>query len=118
MPTLRSKIIKLAHTHPELRKELLPILTEKTAAYNPTELLRVAKAVAALNLHTAASSEDVEALSRMFEVMGSLMYILNQGKLKGKLTQLILRNRVISDNLYEIWGEMFMPGEVTDGSAI
>ena len=105
---LRHNIIKLAHEHPEFRGDLLPLLSgqRRTAGYVPLALVSAAKAVAAMDLQTPLTTEEVGNLVLLYEILGTLTYKLNQGKMKGMLREVYLKTEHSRDILGAIWDSL------------
>lgn len=57
---LRSKVIRLAHSNPELREHLLPLVTEKTANTNDDDFLLLID-----DIKKALGKRDSGALKRI-----------------------------------------------------
>jgi len=106
MPNLRAAIIKLAHAHPEFRSALLPVLTKKKAGtYNAMVLVQAVKGLVE-NLHgtreTLPYNEIAVRLVVIYEQLGFILRFLGRNKLKGMLTQEIVRNQSIQSALGDL----------------
>ena len=80
---LRSKVIRLAHSNPELREHLLPLVTEKTANFKGSLFDASIKVETVLRENTKSTDLWFANLSREMKrsstIMSSVFYIILSG---------------------------------------
>ena len=94
---LRSRLIRLAHTQPELRADLLPLLNrggaKRTASMSPMLALSIKEAASLLVKTLSGSAYPVEALTSFRVVVETCTMFARRGVKDPILTGLLLKAR-------------------------
>lgn len=99
MPTLRSKLIRLAHKNPSLRADILPLLTKQAAAVTMKDVKRI-NDLTDRNAHTQALAEVAKLLG-MTKYVKILDLVEKITDLEGHLPMELSKYRIeLSDILY------------------
>jgi hypothetical protein len=107
MTTLRAKLIRLAHSNPELRPHILPLV--KTAAYRPQYLLATVKDLVNMGVQ-AEPIEVVRALKTIQDEVGMLLILLNrQEKTRGLLRGAYAKNLRLHEELNDVFESLAVP---------